>query len=77
MSLETQLQKIADLENVSYDINAKVNGETAQNLFCANWESAKKGLEAVQASLKNPALKLLVGIVITLGEGYKQKHCPQ
>jgi hypothetical protein len=70
-----QLEKINKLENVSVNFNSSVNGNDAKALFCQNWENAKLALSAIGAMVKNPAVKLVISIVISVGDGIKSKIC--
>lgn len=75
MSLEKHLEKLGNLEDVSIESNVKINGEDAQQLFCKNWDAAKKALESAQGMVKNPIVKMIIGIIINVGDGLKAK-CP-
>lgn len=56
----------SDIKNVSLEKSAEsVN-------FCAAWPAAKKGLELLKSMIKNPGLKIVIGMVINLGDGF----CP-
>jgi hypothetical protein len=75
MAFEGQLEKLGNLEDVTYEATASVNGQSAKDIFCANWVTAKKALEAAQAMVKNPFVKLIIGILITVGDGLKKNIC--
>ena len=49
--------------------------EKAKEVFCDNWDNSKKGLELVIAMVKNPIVKLIVNIVIAVGDGIQSKIC--
>jgi hypothetical protein len=71
-----RLNDLNNLENVSLDMDATShNGERVTEVFCDNWENSKKGLELVSAMVKNPIVKLIVSIVISVGDGIQQKIC--
>ena len=71
-----RLNDLNNLENVSLDMDATShNGERVTEVFCDNWENSKKGLELVSAMVKNPIVKLIVNIVISVGDGIQQKIC--
>lgn len=69
------LNKLSNLENVSVDFNSTVKGKNAQSLFCENWDNAKVALGAIAAMVKNPVVKLVISIVISVGDGIKSKVC--
>lgn len=70
-----KLNKLANLENVSIDYNSSLNGKDAKSLFCQNWDNAKVALAAIELMVRNPIVKLIIGIVISVGEGIKGKFC--
>lgn len=71
------LTKLVDLENVSLDMEAShpCTGEKAKEVFCAGWPATKNGLEIAQAMVKNPIVKMIVGICIALGDGISNRIC--
>jgi len=70
-----QLEKISKLDNVSVNFKSTVNGSDAKTLFCQNWDNAKLALGAIGAMVKNPAVKLVISIVVSVGDGIKSKVC--
>ena len=71
-----RLNDLNNLENVSLDMDATSHtGERVTEVFCDNWENSKKGLELVSAMVKNPIVKLIVNIVIGVGDGIQQRIC--
>lgn len=70
------LEKLTNLENVSIDLEAtESNGEKAKDVFCDHWGNSKKGLTLVLLIVKNPIVKLVVNIVIAVGDGIASKIC--
>ncbi len=71
------LEKLTNLEDVTLDVEAThpVTGEKAKDVFCTGWPVAKKSLELIYATVKNPIVKLIVNIVITVGDGMANKFC--
>ena len=74
-----RLEKLFKMENVSLDLEANVEGQDtkAKDLFCDKWDEAKGALLLIQAIVKNPIVKLIVLIVISVGDGIKEKVCPK
>lgn len=71
-----KLEKLANLENVSLDLEAQEsNGEKAKDVFCDHWGQSKRGLTLVLVIVKNPIVKLIVNIVIAIGDGIESKIC--
>ena len=70
-----KLNKLSNLENMSIDYDSSVNGKDAKSLFCQNWDGAKIALAAIESMVKNPVVKLIIGIIISVGEGIKGKFC--
>ncbi len=74
--MEKQLQNLATLKDVTIDENAKhENGELAKNIFCDGWPATKVTLESVSLLIKNPIVKLIIGIVINAGDALSTKIC--
>jgi hypothetical protein len=69
------LEKLSKLENVSVDLNSSVKGKSAMSLFCENWDNAKLALSAIAAMVKNPVVKLIITIVVSVGDGIRSKVC--
>jgi hypothetical protein len=76
MALENELAKLSNLDDVSFDSAAVVNGENAKDIFCKDWASAKKVLTAAQTMIKNPIVKMIIGILINVGDGLQKNICP-
>ena len=73
-----RLKDLENLENVSLNLEAEHhNGEKAKDIFCEHWANSKKGLELVYTMVKNPVVKLIVTIVIAVGDGIQSKICPE
>lgn len=52
----------ADIKNVSLEKSPEsVN-------FCAVWPSAKAGLQVLAGIIKNPVVKGVIGMIVTLGD---------
>lgn len=60
-----------DINKVSFEENSEVH----QNAFCSIWETAKPALELLIQIIKNPIVKWVIEIVITVGDRVKQKVC--
>jgi hypothetical protein len=60
-----------DMKNVSFEENT----EEKQNAFCGIWDTAKPALELMTAIIKNPIVKFIVGLIITVGDRIKEKVC--
>ncbi len=63
------------LENISISKDAKLKGESAKDIFCKNWGSARDALEAIRELVKNPVVKLIISILISTGDGLKSSIC--
>jgi hypothetical protein len=61
-----------NFDNVSFEENT----EEKQNAFCGIWETAKPALELLTTIIKNPIVKFVIGLVITVGDRVKEKVCP-
>ena len=71
-----KLEKILKLENISVDFEAKADGGTkAKDIFCDKWDEAKVSLELIVMMVKNPIVKLLVTLVMAMGDGIQSKVC--
>ncbi|WP_045465240.1 hypothetical protein [Sporocytophaga myxococcoides] len=70
-----ELAMLSNLENVSVNLEAKTKGKSAQVIFCENWDNAKVALGAIAAMVKNPVVKLVINIVVSVGDGIKGKVC--
>ena len=69
------LADLKNLDNVTLDNEAvnPDNGELAREGFCAAWPTSKIVLEKMQVMIKNPIVKFIVGIVITVGDGIAER----
>jgi hypothetical protein len=70
-----KLSELSKLENMSIDYDSSVNGKSAKSLLCENWDAAKIALAAIESMVKNPIVKIVIGIIITVGNGIKGKFC--
>ncbi len=61
-----------DMKNVSFEENT----EEKQNAFCGIWDTAKPALELMEAIIKNPIVKFVIGLIIQVGDRIKEKVCP-
>lgn len=69
------LEKFKNLENVSVNLEAEINGQKVKDTFCKNWNAAKIGLNEVLVIVRNPIVKMIVSIVIAVGDGIQSKIC--
>lgn len=74
-SNKMKLEKILSLENVSLDMEAKADGKKAKDIFCDKWDNAKESLQLIVVMVKNPIAKLIITIVMALGDGIQAKIC--
>lgn len=51
-----------DLKDISLETSAE------KTSFCEVWPTAKSALQLLQAIIKNPVVKSVIGIVITTGD---------
>ena len=70
-----KLEKLFEMENVSIDLEATHEGKPAKEIFCDYWETTRTGIELIGAFVKNPIVKLIVRILITVGDGISEKIC--
>jgi hypothetical protein len=70
-----KLNNLSNLENMSIDYASSVNGKDAKSLLCENWDNAKIALGAIESMVKNPVVKLIIGVLISVGDGIKGKTC--
>jgi len=66
-----------DIENVSLDLDATHphTGEKIKETFCKDWGSARPVVEGLIEVVKNPFVKILIRLVLTLGDMIKGKIC--
>lgn len=77
MSLETQLEKLANLEDVSIDTEAEHNGEKIKEMYCNHLPFAIKGHEMALAVVKNPFAKIIIQLAITLLTAIGKRFCEE
>lgn len=72
------LEKLANLENVSLDLEAihPSTGGKIKATFCDDWGKARPTVENLLQFVKNPIVKLIIQIVLSVGDGIKGKICP-
>ena len=68
-----ELKQLADLEDVSIDHEAEHEGRKIKDIFCEHWDTAKFGLELFQKGVKNPFMKIIIGIVLHSGDSFEKK----
>jgi hypothetical protein len=68
------MRLLKKLKNTRIDIEAREkDGSKAKNVFLDNWSKAVMVLRATKTMVKNPLAKLIIGIVIGIGNGiYEQ-----
>jgi len=72
------LEKLANLDNVSLDLEAThpTTGNKIKDTFCHDWGKGRPVVEGLIEVVKNPIVKLLIRLVLNLGDGVKAKICP-
>jgi len=76
MNLQQQIQNLSALADVSIDQEAKVaDGTSAKDIFCTSWPIAKRVLEAIAAITKNPVVRAVISIIITVVDGLSARIC--
>lgn len=72
-----RLSDLQNLDDVTLDKEAvhPDSGELAREGFCASWPASKLAIEKMQAMVKNPIVKFVIGIVITVGDGIAARLC--
>jgi hypothetical protein len=76
MSFQSELEKLANFDDITFDTQVQtVTGQSAKNVFCKGWPSTKVVLESIAAMVKNPVVKILIGIVIKAGDALSIKIC--
>ena len=70
-----RFKDLENLENVTLDLEAKDESHKVKDIFCEHWAQSRKGLQLVTLMVKNPIVKLIVNIVINIGDGIKDKIC--
>lgn len=69
------LKQLKNLDNVSLNMDAEHNGEKVKEIFCTYWEGTRRGLELLQAMVKNPIAKGIIAIVLAVGDGVENRLC--
>jgi len=77
MKIEKQLEKLANLEDVSIDTEATHNGEKVKELYCAHLPYAIKGHEMALEVIKNPFAKIIIQLAITLLTAIGKRFCEE
>ena len=75
MNLEKHLAKIGDLDNVSMDLEKEHEGHKVKDIFCDNWDDARKVLQLMEMLIKNPIVRGIINIVIITGNSIARKVC--
>lgn len=76
MNLQQQVESIDKLEGISINAEAVTGtGQSAKNVFCQSWPVAKTVLEAISNMIKNPMIKVSIGIIIRVGDAMHERIC--
>lgn len=70
-----RLRDLDNLENVSLDFEVKDDKHRVRDIFCEHWAQSKKGLHLASLMVKNPIVKLIITIVMNIGDGISEKIC--
>ncbi len=74
-----RLKDLENLDNVSIDLEA-IHPESKTPLkdgFCSEWDKARLTLESIVIFVKNPIVKLIINIVIGVGNGIQSRICEE
>ncbi|MBC7935814.1 MAG: hypothetical protein H7Y86_10735 [Rhizobacter sp.] len=52
-----------------------VSAAGSKNKFCDLWPNAKTGLELLQGIIKNPIVKVSIGVIIAAGDAVASRVC--
>jgi hypothetical protein len=63
-----------EMKNISLE-EKEINKPKVKETFCEYWPTTKEGLLLFQRVVKNPIVKFIVGIVITVGDNIKLTFC--
>jgi len=77
MEIDKHLVQIANLENISIDLEAEDESGKVKYIFCENWDDAKKVLLLMETLIKNPIVRGIINIVIFAGDSIKRKVCEE
>lgn len=77
MKLEQQLEKLANLEDVSINMEATHNGERIKDIYCEHLPYAIKGHEMALEVIKNPFAKIIITIAIALLTAIGKNFCEE
>lgn len=77
MKLEQQLSKLANLEDVSIDTEATINGERIKEVYCEHLPFAIKGHEMALLVVKNPFAKIIIQLAIILLTAIGKRFCEE
>ncbi len=76
MSLQKEMDQLANLEGVTIDTNALLaDGKNAKQIFCKGWPATKLVLESIATMIKNPVVKIVIGIIVKAGDALEVKTC--
>lgn len=64
-------QIVTDAKNISLNLP---KGATRTG-FCEIWPTAKNALSLLKEMVKNPALKLIIGTIISTGDAVSSRVC--
>ena len=77
MKLQQQLEKLANLEDVSINMEAMHNGERIKDIYCEHLPTAIKGHELALLVVKNPFAKIIIQIAIILLTAIGKRFCEE
>ena len=77
MKLQQQLEKLANLEDVSINMEATHNGERIKDIYCEHLPTAIKGHEMALLVVKNPFAKIIIQIAIVLLTAIGKRFCEE
>lgn len=76
MDFEKELKALVNLEDINLNEDVVLKGDQkAKDVFCEFWPAAKKALEAIKEMVKNPFIKIVIGIIIKVGDAIYEKKC--
>lgn len=74
MSLESELTKLANLDDISYSFEDGTTNEVdAKEIIFKGWPTTKAVLETIASIIKNPFIKIIIRILITAGDALFSK----
>jgi len=64
-----------EFKNISLEDHAEFAGRPVSEIFCEYWITGRVALELIETTVKNPIVKLLCSILISVGDNLKKKFC--